>query len=52
MSYSEFKTIGIGAVLKEFQVCYSEANFVETLAFAISNYFQEDLDLIMREGVV
>lgn len=50
MSYSEFKTIG--AVLKEFQVRYREANFVETLAFAISNYFQEDLDLIMREGVV
>ncbi|MCL6436718.1 MAG: hypothetical protein K6T90_21410 [Leptolyngbyaceae cyanobacterium HOT.MB2.61] len=47
MSYREFKTIG--AVLKEFQVCYSEANFVETLAFAISNYLQEDLDLIMRE---
>jgi hypothetical protein len=50
MSSSEFKTIG--AVLKEFQVHYSEANFVESLAFPISDYFQEDLHLMMREGVV
>jgi hypothetical protein len=50
MSYSEFKTIG--AVLKEFQVRYSETNFVESLSFPVSDYFREDLHLMMREGVV
>jgi len=50
MSYSDFKTIS--DVLKAFQVHYSEANFVELLAFAISDYFREDLHLMMREGVV
>lgn len=50
MSYSEFKTIG--AVLQEFQVRYTEDNFVESLAFPISDYFRGDLDLMMREGVV
>ena len=50
MSYSEFKTIG--AVLQEYQVYYAEANFVAPLAFSISEYFREDLHLMMREGVV
>lgn len=50
MSFSEFKTIAV--VLKEFQVRYDEANFVESLAFNISDYFQDDLHLMMREGVV
>ncbi|MDX2229910.1 MAG: hypothetical protein NW220_09745 [Leptolyngbyaceae cyanobacterium bins.349] len=50
MSFREFKTIS--AVLKEFQVRYDEANFVESLAFNISDYFQADLHLMMREGVV
>lgn len=50
MSFSDFKTIS--AVLKEFQVRYTEANFVEPLAFEISSYFRDDLLLIMREGVV
>ncbi len=50
MSYSEFKTIG--AVLKAFQIRFTEADFVERLAFAISDYFRDDLHLMMREGVV
>ena len=50
MSYSEFKTVG--AVLQEYQVYYAEANFVAPLAFSISEYFREDLHLMMREGVV
>jgi hypothetical protein len=50
MPFSEFKTIG--AVLKEFQVRYDEANFVEPLVFGISDYFRADLTLMMREGVV
>lgn len=50
MSFSECKTIG--AVLKAFQVHYAEADFVERLAFIISDYFRDDLHLMMREGVV
>ena len=50
MSFSEYKTIG--AVVQEFQVRYTEANFVEQLALQISEYFQEDLQMMMREGVV
>lgn len=50
MSFSEFKTIG--AVLKEFQVRYEETNFVMPLEFVVSDYFRNDLTLMMREGVV
>ncbi|MGA7935199.1 MAG: hypothetical protein WCA35_16745 [Kovacikia sp.] len=50
MSYSEFKTIG--AVLQQYQVYYTEVNFVEPLDFAVSDYFRDDLHLMMREGVV
>ncbi len=50
MSYSEFKTIG--AVLQQYQVYYTEANFVAPLDFFVSDYFRDDLYLMMREGVV
>lgn len=50
MPFSEFKTIG--AVVQKFQVRYTEANFIDPLALKISEYFQEDLALMMREGVV
>jgi hypothetical protein len=50
MSYSEFKTIG--TVLQEYQVQYTEGNFVKPHAFPITDYFREDLHLMMTEGVV
>ncbi len=50
MAFSSYKIIG--EVLKEFQVFYREANFIVETAFNISNYFREDLELVMREGVV
>jgi len=50
MSYSEFKTIS--TVLQEFQVRYSEADFIEPLSFSVTEYFRADLHLMMREGVV
>ena len=50
MSYSEFKTIS--PVLQEFQVRYSEADFIEPLSFSVTDYFRADLNLMMREGVV
>jgi hypothetical protein len=50
MASGSYKTIG--AVVKEFQIIYTEADFVETLPFSVSDYFREDLSLMMREGVV
>ena len=50
MAFSSYKTIG--EVLKKFQVFYTEANFILEIAFNVSNYFREDLELVMREGVV
>ena len=50
MAFSSFKTIG--EVLKMFQVTYTETNFLTELAFNVSDYFREDLELMMRDAVV
>lgn len=50
MAFSNFKTIG--EVLKEYQVTYTEENFMGETEFIISDYFREDLQTVMREGVV
>ncbi|MCL1466533.1 hypothetical protein [Argonema galeatum] len=50
MSFSSYKSIG--EVLKAFQITYTEANFLVETPFNISDYFREDLALVMREGVV
>ena len=50
MAFSNYKTIG--AVIKEFQTIYTEANFVIETAFSVSDYFREDLHIMMMEGVV
>jgi hypothetical protein len=50
MAFSNYKTIG--EVLKAFQVTYTEAHFISEIAFNISNYFREDLELMMRDAVV
>jgi hypothetical protein len=50
MAFGSFRTIG--AVIKEFQINYREADFVESIPFMVSDYFREDLQLMMREGVV
>jgi hypothetical protein len=50
MAFSNYKTIG--EVLKAFQVTYTEANFINEIAFNISDYFREDLELMMRDAVV
>ncbi|HBR73655.1 MAG TPA: hypothetical protein DEA78_08055 [Cyanobacteria bacterium UBA11159] len=42
----------MGAVVKEFQLTYTEVNFVMETAFNISDYFREDLQIMMAEGVV
>lgn len=50
MAFSNYKTIG--EVLKAFQVIYTEANFVGEVEFNIHDYFREDLETTMRDGVV
>ncbi len=50
MAFSSYKTIG--EVLKEFQVKYTEFNFMSEAEFHVSDYFREDLQTVMREGVV
>lgn len=50
MGFSNYKDIG--EVLKEFQITYTEANFMGETTFSIPDYFREDLAFMMREAVV
>lgn len=50
MAFSNYKTIG--AAIKEFQITYTEFNFLLETEFNIPDYFREDLQTVMREGVV
>lgn len=50
MAFSSYKNIG--EVLKEYQVTYTEAKFVGETVFNITDYFREDLDEVMHDGVV
>jgi hypothetical protein len=50
MAFSNFKTIG--EVLKEYQVTYTKANFVEETLFNVPDYFRQDLNEVMEDGVV
>jgi hypothetical protein len=50
MSFSSFKSLS--DTLKEFQITYTEAAFIEELPFDIPDYFRQDLKLMMEEGVV
>jgi hypothetical protein len=49
MAFSNYKDIG--SVLKEFQITYTEANFMSEVEFNISDYFREDLQTVMQDGV-
>jgi hypothetical protein len=50
MSFSSYKSLG--ETVKEFQVYYREENFVSEIPCPISDYFRDDLALMMREGMV
>ena len=50
MGFSNYKDIG--EVLQEFQITYTEANFMGETEFSIPDYFREDLTFMMREAVV
>ena len=49
MVFSRYKDIG--EVLKEFQITYTEANFLGEVEFNIPDYFREDLQTVMQAGV-
>ncbi|MDY6939205.1 MAG: hypothetical protein SWY16_16235 [Cyanobacteriota bacterium] len=50
MSFSSGKTIG--SVLQEFQITYTEEDFIVETQFEISDYFREDLQITMADGMV
>ena len=50
MAFSNFKIVG--EVLQEYQVTYTQANFVEEIPFNVPDYFREDLNEVMQDGVV
>ncbi|MCU0570075.1 MAG: hypothetical protein MUF49_26315 [Oculatellaceae cyanobacterium Prado106] len=50
MAFSSYKTLG--EAVKAFQITYTEADFITGVPFPISDYFRQDLQLMMREGVV
>ncbi len=50
MAFSSYKIVG--DVLQAFQVTYTEAEFMGAVGFSIPDYFREDLQTVMREGVV
>ena len=50
MSFSNYKSIG--AVLQEFQISYNEADFILEEKFNVPEYFKNDIQIVMREGIV
>ncbi len=50
MPFSGFKSLSL--TLKEFAIVYTEANFLQPVPMAISDYFRQDLQLMMNEAVV
>lgn len=50
MTFSTNKTIG--EVLKQHQIYYQESNFLSEVEFYIPDYFRDDLETVILEGVV
>ena len=50
MSFSQYKNFG--KTVRDFQIIYTEANFVQEIPLIIPNYFREDLNLMQSEGIV
>ncbi|NET38820.1 MAG: hypothetical protein F6K19_43705 [Cyanothece sp. SIO1E1] len=50
MAFSDYTSVA--AVIKEFQIHYTEADFIVPHPFVIADYFRDDLHTVMREGVV
>ncbi|NET43801.1 hypothetical protein [Okeania sp. SIO2B3] len=50
MSFSNYKSIS--AVIQEFQITYIESDFILETEFSIPEYFRNDIEIVMREGIV
>jgi hypothetical protein len=50
MPFNAYKSVS--KVVQDFNIVYTEANFVVRQAVQISDYFQAELDLVMQEGAV
>ncbi len=50
MPFSNFKSLGI--TVKELQIIYQEVDIVSQVTFLVSDFFRQDLEYVMREGVV
>jgi hypothetical protein len=50
MSLSGYQSLG--ETLKEFQVTYTEADFIAGVQFSVSDYFREDLQLMREDGAI
>ena len=48
MPFSAYKTIA--TVVKEFQITYTQSNFIIETEFNITDYFREDLEIVMQDG--
>jgi hypothetical protein len=48
MPFSTYKTIE--TVVKEFQITYTQSNFIVETEFNIPDYFREDLEIVMQDG--
>jgi len=48
MPFSAYKTID--TVVKEFQITYTQSNFIQETDFNIPDYFREDLEIVMQDG--
>ena len=49
MSFNNYQELG--EVLQEFQIYYSEANFMGETEFRIPSYFLEDLEIVREDGL-
>lgn len=48
MPFSAYKTID--TVVKEFQITYTQSNFIIETEFNVPDYFREDLEIVMQDG--
>jgi hypothetical protein len=50
MSFNNYKSLG--ETVKEFQITYAEAHFVQEVTFAVADYFRQDFTWTIEEGAV
>jgi hypothetical protein len=48
MPFSAYKTVDV--VVREFQITYTQSNFIVETEFSVPDYFREDLAIVMQDG--